>query len=118
MSDQEWSKEAIFDTPLARRQVEEPIKIEQPPAVETAHAPPVPEQAELRAALENPALAEALWRNNGESAEAPPDDAQAVAQLGMALYLLQTLHGQHTPGLSQPPRDERKPRPEDDERTP
>jgi hypothetical protein len=116
MADQEWSKNAIFDPALARRVLEEQIHVERPADIDKARAaaPPVPgqEALERRAVLADPQVVE-LWRQIAADTP-PPDDAATLAQLSMALYLLQAVHDksghQH---LSQDER--RRPNPDEDE---
>jgi hypothetical protein len=126
MSEQEWGKGAIFDPAIVRRVAEEPVQIERPIAIDTAVqiAPPVPDSkhVEPRAVLDNPELVE-LWRqiNSGEqpgdtpAADQPPDEASAAAQMCMALYLLQALHGQGKPGQEHLGRGENPPPGPDEE---
>lgn len=123
MSEQEWGKGAIFDPGVVRRVDEQPVQIERPIDIDSAVqiSPPVPDQrlAEPRAVLDNPELVE-LWRqiNAGDSptADQPTDDASAAAQMCMARYLLQTLHGQDKPGHEHLARGERTPSgPDEDE---
>jgi hypothetical protein len=120
MSEQEWGKGAIFEPGIVRRVAEEPVQVERPIEIETALqiSPPVPgpKHVEPRAVLDNPQLVE-LWRqvNAGDppsdtpAADQPPDDSSAAAQMCMALYLLQTLHGQGKPGQEHLGRDESTP---------
>jgi hypothetical protein len=75
-------------------------------------APPMPDQAqaelqaELRAVQNDPQLSAELWqRVNAENTapsvpgtEQQPKDEHTIAQMGMALYLLQTLHFQGKQG--------------------
>jgi hypothetical protein len=122
MSEQEWGKGAIFEPGIVRRVAEEPVQVERPIEIETARqiSPPVPgpKHVEPRAVLDNPQLVE-LWRqiNAGEqpgdtsAADQPPDEASAAAQMCMALYLLQGLHGQGKPEDDQPEHDEKAPPP-------
>src|SRR2546423_302150 len=91
MAEQEW-KGPLFDPPQVRREAQQPIKIEQPDAMEVRQvvAPPMPGQ-------NDPQLAAAVWQQP-DAPEPPPDPAQTVAGLSLALYLLQTLHTQDKPG--------------------
>jgi hypothetical protein len=118
MSDQDWSKQAFFDAPIARQELER-LKLERPAGAEAQRivSPPVqaPVQEDLRAILANPQLAEQLW-HDVDSVSAPsvsraeqPSDAEAVIQVGLALYVLHALHSQDKPGfqhLSEPPDDD------------
>jgi hypothetical protein len=123
MSEQDWSKQGIFDTPLVRCVAQEQMQIEQPIAVDiaAAPAPPVPDEqrAAVFAALANPPLANIQDQLSTveTSPEQPADRAATVAQLGMALYLLQTLHWQDQPGAEHASRRE-SPDEEDDETAP
>lgn len=118
MSDDKFSPEAFIDAPVVRQQVEERMKIEQPPCADLARdvAPPLPDPAreQLRVVLNDPALAGAVWQEPGPEA-APPDDAQAAVQLGMALYLLHALHSGDKPGQEHLPRPGERRRDEDDD---
>jgi hypothetical protein len=110
MSDQDWCKEALFETPHMKEQIQKPMEIVHPPTEEPGRVTPlpVPEQAqqELRVVLDDPLLAAALWQNvdaPGTSPTTPatthqPDDAGTAVQMGMALYLLHALHFQGKPG--------------------
>src|SRR5206468_2799921 len=125
MPDQEWGEKGIFDAPVARKQVEE-IRIERPAEQEAIPAalPPVPDQQQdaLRATLEDPRLAEELWRRVEQEkpnapAEAPVrQDESVLAELAMSLYLLQAVHSQNSPSQEHLPRqappreDDREPR--------
>ena len=108
MSEPEWHG-PLFDPPHVRHAVEEPIKIEQPPAVEVHPAAP-PAPAEPPAAPDDPRLAAEVWRQVGAidapATDPPPGDSPGVAQLGLALYLLQSLHFQGKPGHEHLIRDE------------
>ncbi len=122
MAEQEWSKNAIFDPAMARRALEDQLRVERPTAVDTAGAaaPPAPEQTERRALLADPQMVE-VWQQiaaDTTQADPPPDDAATLAQLSMALYFLQALHSQDKPGRNHLSRDEQpdadeKPDPED-----
>lgn len=119
MSDQEWRPQTLFDSPVVRQDTQVQITIEQPGG-ETLQrpAPPVPDEAAdaLRAALADPRLAAELWNGIEEDVVPESNDAEAVVQLGTALYLLQALHSQDRPGHEHLPRRGREPsRPEEDE---
>jgi hypothetical protein len=127
MSEQDWGKEAILDSPHVRQQLEQQLQILHPPADQAARvtSPPVPApaQEELRAVLDNPRLAEALWQHvsvplplpTAQPADQPPDDAVTMVQLGLALYYLHALHFQDQPGHEHLPRNEGRARSDDDE---
>jgi hypothetical protein len=119
MAESEW-KGPLFDPPQVRREVEQPMRIEQPAGgdIRQVTAPPVPDQRQaiLHVVQNDPQLAAELWRHvdaGAPAAEQPPDDAQSAAALGMAIYLLQTLHTQDKPGHEHLIREE--PRAEEDE---
>jgi hypothetical protein len=119
MSESEW-KGPLFDPPQVRREVEQPVRVEQPADIEVRQvvAPPAPDerQAVLHAVQNDPQLAAELWRqvDAAETAPAqPPDKSQTIAQLGLALYLLQTLHTQDKPGYEHLIREQ--PAPDEDE---
>lgn len=125
MSDQDW-KETLFESPVVRHQVEQPMKIELPPGAqaERVAAAPPPGQAELRAVLDNPVLAAQLWSDVQASAAdrgvIPPVTAQAsaanLANIGLCIYLLYSIHFTGRPGHEHlPGGDDPRPWPEDDE---
>jgi hypothetical protein len=93
MSDENLVKPVLFDPPQVRPDAAEAVRVERPPHVdaELVAAPP-----ELRAVADDPALAAAVWQP--ADAQSPPDDADAAAQLAVALYLLQALHTPSRPG--------------------
>ena len=127
MADEEWSRHGLFDPALVRRIADDQIKVEQPPDSDVARAssPPVPDQKQLEplVILHNPQLA-GLWfqGDTGEAghrmvpADQQPDDRATIAQLGMALYLLQTLHSQDHPGSEHLARNDGFPPDEDEDR--
>lgn len=112
MSQSEW-KGPLFDPPQVRHEAEQAVRVEQPPAVEVRQvaAPPAPDQrqAVLQAVQGDPQLVAELWRqvDDGPAPEQQTDDAQTAAALGMAIYLLQTLHTQDKPGYEHLIRDQR-----------
>ena len=93
MSDENLVKPVLFDPPQVRPDAAEAVRVERPPHVdaELVAAPP-----ELRAVADDPNLAAAVWQP--ADAQPPPDDADAAAQLAVALYLLQALHTPSKPG--------------------
>ena len=103
MPDQDWTQEALFDHPQVRHQPDDVIRIEQPPAVDPARiaSPPVPDAGldKLRAVLNDPTAATALWQDPDE-----PTDAEAATGLGMALYFLHALHAPPRTGHEPAPR--------------
>jgi hypothetical protein len=99
-----------------RRVVEEPIKVEHPPQADAAcaSAPPAPghDSAARFVGIHDPGLAAVCIGGTtaddpGRVVDPPRDDAATIAQLGMALYLLGTLHGQDKPGDEHASRSER-----------
>ena len=126
MAEEEWGRHGLFDPAHVRRVADEQIRVEQPPDSDVARAtsPPAPDphHAGQLVVLHNPPLA-AIWfqgdtaeeRRHAVPADQRPDDASSIAQLGMALYLLQSLHTQDTPGFEHLARSEKAPPDEDDE---
>src|SRR5436853_3025986 len=104
MSEQQWGKGPLFEPPVVRVEAQQQIKVEHPPevALRQVMAPPPPGvvPAELQAVQNDPRQAAELWRQvNAEPPPAEhPSEAQTVAQLSLALYLLQTLHVEGKPG--------------------
>src|SRR5262245_51583026 len=109
MADKDWSEGAIFDAPLTRRPLEE-IRIEQPPGLEAVPAVLPPTNDSLRAALEDPQLAEELWRRV-DGLQLPVEETGAddpLSKLAISLYLLQMIHSQDKPGQEHLPRRARE----------
>jgi hypothetical protein len=125
MSEQEWSKEAIFETPVLQQELRERMKLQRPAGIDTRIVSPpaqAPVQEELRQIFDDPLLAAQLWQQvqdvaPDEPAPRAPDDELAV-QMGLAVYILHGLHakdrGVHEhlprPGRSRA-RDDDEPRP-------
>ena len=105
---------------MVRVEVEQQFKVERPPEIEVRQvmAPPMLDQ--LQAVANDPQFVAELWRQ-GDAGEAPlntpvteklPEAAQTIAQMSLALYLLQTLHTEgKTPATSILIRDQRDRRP-------
>lgn len=119
MSESQWGKGPLFEPPVVRVEPEQQVKVERPPEIEVRQvmAPPAPGAipAALQAVQHNPQLAAELWRqlDAGPPPSEQPNEAQAVAQLSLALYLLQTLHVEGKPGYEHLVRDTAAP-PDDD----
>jgi hypothetical protein len=133
MSEHEWGKGPLFDPPHVRVEAEQQIKVERPADVELRQvmAPAVPGQhpVEQQAAHADPRLVMQVWHQldaggapqNPLPASQTQSEAQTMAQLALAFYLLQELHVQGKPGFehfipgdgSRPDEDE----PESDEPT-
>ena len=95
MAEHDWGKEAIFDPPLVRQQIER-IRIEVPPAVEAEPAPPLPDA--VRAALENPQAVDRALERLDMPAARRPSDAETIASLALSISLLHSIHTQDMPG--------------------
>lgn len=113
MANDDWNPNAIFDAPVTRKQVEA-IRIERPAEEQAVPAvlPPHPDQgtAALRAALENPKMADEVLGSVPEPVadEArtgdPRKDESLAAELAMSLYLLHAVHSQNSPAQEHLPR--------------
>jgi hypothetical protein len=126
MSDQEW-KDSLLHPPVVRVDVDQNLEIKRPPEIDLRQvmAPPMPDQlqAELRAVQNDPQLAAELWQRinventapNVPGTDQPPREEHTIAQMGMALYLLQTLHFQGKEGYEHLIREKATSSDEDDE---
>jgi hypothetical protein len=118
MSESQWGKGPLFEPPVVRVEVEQQVRVERPPEIEVRQvmAPPVPAPfpAAFVAVQHDPQLAAEVWQQDDAGTPSEHRTAQTVAQLGMALYLLQTLHADGKPGFEHLIRDNAPP-PDDDE---
>src|SRR5262245_6013139 len=101
MPEQEWGQDGMYDAPVTRRAVDE-IRIERPPGLDQVPAvlPPGPDVHSLRATLENPQLADEVWRRvDADQLPAEQDSEQhsTLAELATAVYLLHAVHSQNSP---------------------
>jgi hypothetical protein len=115
MADQDWGKGPLFEPPIVRMEVEHHLKIERPADLDIRQvmAPPAP--AQLQAQLQ--AIQDDVQRApDGANSDKPPDAGQTMVQLGLALYLLQSIHADGKPGYEHLIRDEPPPADYDDDR--
>jgi hypothetical protein len=121
MSESQWGKGPLFEPPVVRVEAEQQLRVERPPEIDVRQvmAPPLPApmQAAMQAVQNNPQLAAELWRqvDAGPPPSEQPSEAQTIAQLSLALYLLQTLHVEGKPGYEHLVRDTAAPPDEDDD---
>jgi len=115
MSEEEWGRHGLFDNALVRRAADDQMKVEHPPEAALARqtSPPAGQAQQLLVGVHDPRLAAVCFEASTADATAidaptdqPKNDEATIAQLGMALYLLQTLHSQDEPGGGHLSRDD------------